>query len=101
MRLENLYPNFGKASPESQLAFIASYRLRRAEDLAKPSTYKRERQTTQTTKIELSEEEKVVMKLLGLKQKDILALRATTNGVVETNDDAAKLFEEDTFEEEE
>ncbi len=79
MRLENLYENFGEASPEEQAAYIAIYRLRRAEDLAKPSTYPKKKKTTRTRKVPakpLTEEEKTLMTLLGLKKKDVVALRA-------------------------
>lgn len=99
MRLENLYPNFGTASPEDQAAYISVYRLRRAEDLAKLSTYKK-RQSSISSKPELTEEEKVVMRMLGLKQKDILALRASLE-VEEESDNGIELFADSTFEGEE
>ena len=80
MRLENLYENFGKASPEDQARYITEYRLRRAEDMAKPSTYPKKKgvkkSTKSKTKIVLTEEEKALMKLLGVKKKDMIALRA-------------------------
>jgi len=80
MRLENLYPNFGTSSVEDQAASIAAYRLRRAEDMAKsPSRPKRKstRSTIKKPSVILSEEEKRLMKMLGLKQKDMLLLRAS------------------------
>ena len=78
MRLENLYPNFGKASPEAQAEYIACYRLHRAEDMAKPSTYPKTKAATKSSraKIVLTEEEETLMKLLGLKKKDMTSLRA-------------------------
>ena len=81
MRLENLYPNFGKACAEEQLAYIVAYRLRRAEDMAKPNTYhskKAASQKGQKVTICLTDEEKKLMKMLGLKQKDMMMLRAST-----------------------
>lgn len=99
MRLENLYENFSKAIPERQVAIIAAYRLRRAEDMAKPSTYKVKKKAVSSAKIELTAEEKVLAKLLGLKQKDILALR-TTGEATEPTEDASVLFKDSTFEEE-
>jgi len=81
MRLENLYPNFGTACEEDQLAYIVTYRLRRAEDMSKPNTYhprKAASQKGQKVTICLTDEEKKLMKMLGLKQKDMLTLRAST-----------------------
>jgi hypothetical protein len=80
MRLENLYPNFGTSSVEDQAASIAAYRLRRAEDMAKSSSRPKRKSTRSTIKkpsVILSEEEKRLMKMLGLKQKDMLLLRAS------------------------
>ena len=76
MRLENLYENFGLASPEMQAKYITEYRLRRSEDLAKPSTYPKSKPKSSKPKLVLTEEEKSLMKLLGLKKKDMVALRS-------------------------
>jgi hypothetical protein len=77
MRLENLYPNFGKSSPEAQARYVADYRLKRAEDMAKTPTWPKQKKTTTSTKAPpLTEEEKIVMKLLGLTKKEIIALRS-------------------------
>ena len=98
MRLEDLYENFGKASPEAQLEFIATYRLRRAKDLetipkAKSSSSKKPTQ-------ELSEEEKILMAILGLKKKDIIALRdlKEDNNPAEAGS-GEDLFKDSTYEE--
>jgi hypothetical protein len=102
MRLEDLYENFGTATPERQAEFISAYRLRRAEELAKPATTSKRRMTTSSvnrSKIDLSDEEKALMKMLGLKQKDMLALRATAE--VEEEDDGTALLTDNTFDEEE
>jgi len=97
MRLENLYPNFGTASPEDQAAYMSVYRLRRAEDMMQTSTYPKKKSTAIRSKIDLSEEEKVLMKMLGLKQKDIQLLR--NSGTEETVDDL-NLLQDNMFEEE-
>lgn len=101
MRLENLYKNFGESSPEEQAEYIASYRLRRAEDLDKIPSSRKKSPTVKTSKIDisLSDEEKAIMKMLGLKQKDIIALRATVED--EVVEDAVGLLNDNTFEEEE
>ena len=94
MRLEDLYENFGTAAPEAQLAYVSLYRLRRAEDLAKPSTYRRKSTRTVQSKAALTEEEKLLCKLLGLKQKDILALRTAPT---EEDEVTEELFDDGTF----
>ena len=102
MRLENLYENFGTATPERQAEFISAYRLRRAEELSKPATTSKRRMTTSSvsrSKIDLSDEEKALMKMLGLKQKDMIALRATAE--VEEEEDGTALLTDNTFDEEE
>jgi hypothetical protein len=99
MRLENLYLNFGKSTSEQQAEYIAIYRLRRATDLEKTPTSSKKKSSVTRSKIDLSltDEEKAVMKMLGLKQKDILALRdAVGESEVEESGD---LFKDSTFEE--
>ena len=98
MRLENLYPNFGKACVEEQAAFISAYRLRRAEDMAKPSTYAK-RASVNKSKIDLSltPEELALMNMLGLKKKDMMLLRASTEIIEESTNDV-DLFTDNTFE---
>jgi len=102
MRLENLYINFGKSPPEEQAKYITEYRLRRAQDLAAvPPTSKKPSGIKSKFDIsELTAEEKAIMKMLGLKSKDIAALRAS---VVEENSskDDVELFKEDFDEESE
>ena len=81
MRLENLYENFGRAAPELQAQYITSYRLRRAEDMDKPPTWPKTKKTAAKSaqaKIVLTDEEQTLIKLLGIKKKDILALRSLT-----------------------
>jgi hypothetical protein len=77
MRLENLYQNFGESSPEAQALYVTEYRLRRAEDMTKvPSWPKPTKKGKRKKALPLSEDEKQVMKLLGLKKKDVIAMRA-------------------------
>jgi len=106
MRLEQLYTNFGTSSPEEQACFIASYRAKRAEDMAKPSTIKKKKKSVSvnTSKIDLSDDEKMLMKLLGLSKKDIIALRDTVQVEEEdqeSDEDAALLLTGSTFIDEE
>lgn len=100
MRLENLYLNFGTSSPEEQAKYISEYRLRRAQDLEKVPTSKKRSQSVKP-KLELTEEEKVVMKMLGLKQKDILALRSTAIEAEDEVEETGDLFSDTILEEEE
>lgn len=103
MQLQQLYENFTLAPPERQQAMLASYRLRRAEDMSKPSTYRKKRVSTAKAKPELTEQEKIVMNLLGLKPKDIFALREITDVSISSEeegaDDGAELFIDPTYEE--
>jgi hypothetical protein len=93
-----MFPNFGESPPVQQAEFIAAYRLRRASDLATiPSTKK---SNVKKPSLELTDEDKALMKKLGLKQKDIMALREAASDEVEDTT-AAELFKEDTFEEDE
>ena len=101
MKLEQLYENFALAQTSRQQAMIASYRLCRAEDMLKTPSYRKKRVSTAKPKQELTEQEKIVMQVLGLKPKDIFALREVTSIDVEeeSTDDAAELFKDSTFEE--
>lgn len=95
MRLQDLYKNFGESSPEEQLEFIRSYRLKRAKDLEEIQKVKESK--TQKEGVELSSEEKALMKMLGLRQKDLKSLHSATTEVSEEVNDE-KLFADDTFE---
>lgn len=106
MQLGQLYENFGTSSPEIQAKFISEYRLRRAEDMAKPSTLGKKTTKAKATKtpvLALSAEEKALMKMLGIRQKDVLALRAVTTPQVESvvveEDEGTDLLNDSTFEE--
>lgn len=102
MQLKDLYKNFGTSTPDEQAEFVAQYRLRRASDLESTPTVQRKKSTTKTTgglKITLSEEEKLLMKMLGLKQKDILAARMTNIQDEELKNNGAELLKDSTFDE--
>lgn len=99
MLLSQLYKNFGKSSPEEQAEHVAAYRLRRAADLATTPANKKRKLTAGTVlkKLVLSEEEKLLMKLLGLKQKDILAMRELKTSIDEADMNDATLLNDSTF----
>ena len=102
MQLQQLYENFALAPPNRQQEMIAIYRLRRAEDMAKPSTYKKKKPSAAKAKPELTEQEKLMAQLLGMSKKDMLALRESMSQSTETEeevaDDSADLFKDSTFE---
>ncbi|MCP3924886.1 MAG: hypothetical protein GY714_20090 [Desulfobacterales bacterium] len=79
MRLENLYPNFGESSPEAQAQYVTEYRARRAEDMMKEPTWPKPKKKGKGKKrvkvAPLTPEEEQVMKLMGLKKKDVIAMR--------------------------
>jgi len=75
MQLENLYTNFGESSPEAQAAYVSEYRLKRAIDMEKTPTWPKPKKVSKTKNPPLTEEEKVLMTLMGLKKKDIFAMR--------------------------
>ena len=94
MQLQNLYQNFNTASEEEQLAILIAYRTRRAIDLETELPEKKS--STSSSKIPLTEEEKAIMKVLGLKQKDIIALRELN---VEESTNDTLLFEDELYNE--
>jgi hypothetical protein len=101
MLLSQLYKNFGKSSPEEQAEFISQYRLRRATDLETTPAVRERKPTTGTVvkKLVLSEEEKLLMKLLGLKQKDVMAMRELKASIDEAGVNDTALLNDSTFEE--
>jgi hypothetical protein len=74
MKLQDLYPNFSLMNDSAQEQFIGEYRERRFKELNSvvPTSSKKE------SSVGLTPEEKLAISLLGLKRKDILALRAIT-----------------------
>ncbi len=77
MRLENLYINFGESSPEAQAMYVADYRARRAEDMAKQPTWPKPKPISKAKAkaLPLTPEEEQIMTLLGLKKQDVIAMR--------------------------
>ena len=106
MQLGQLYKNFGTSSPEEQAEFMSAYRLKRASDLNGSPGPQKKRTTKGTTKgtnpaskITLSEEEKLLVKMLGLKQKDILATRQTSLLEEESKENEVDLLKDSVFDE--
>lgn len=96
MKLEELYPNYNEMTQEERFAFVAGYRFKRASDLSRTEEPSAKKQGL----LVLTEEEKVLMKLLGIKQKDIKALRALQGEEPpseETPEDDAVLFDDDNL----
>ena len=91
MQLQQLYEDFATLSPAGQLEFVFSYRKARAMDLVEVKTKSKQ---PVVSKIDISDEEKVVMKLLGLKMKDILALRTMNMQEEPDEDNDTDLFDE-------
>jgi hypothetical protein len=73
---------------------LSIYRLRRAEDMQKPGRVWRKPADTASKPPAFTAEEKAVMKMLGLRQKDMLALRNVA--AVEAVDTPQEVTEEDT-----
>lgn len=106
MILEDLFQNFGRSSPEDQLKFVSEYRLKRATDLESiQSAAKTKTATSKSTNgLILTAEEKALMKMLGIKQKDIAALRALKEiqePLPLDDDKSGDIFKETMYEEEE
>jgi hypothetical protein len=102
MRLEQLYPDFSSLPSEAQTADLSAYRLRRAQDLNKPPAEKKPTTGKRSQyDLSLTDEDKALMKMLGIKPKDLLALRAATAEpeVEENESDDTDLLKEDTFDE--
>ena len=75
MKLYELFPDFIKLSEIERTKFIRSYRAKRALELEENIKNKKGK-----GRISLSEEEKQLIKTLGITQKDLLALRRSING---------------------
>ena len=70
MKLYELFLDFTKLSYSERVEFLRSYRAKRALELEENIKSKRG-----NTKVSLSEEEKVLIKALGITQKDLKALK--------------------------
>lgn len=95
MRLEDLYKDYDSLSQDERLSFVANYRQQRSCDIQKTETKSKVR----TPAVILTEEEKVLMKLLGIKMKDIQALKAIQieqSTEESSEEDDAALFDEDS-----
>ncbi len=68
MQLEDMYINFIDLPESEMLSFVSSYRHRRAMDL--------QTNKTDISKVDISPEEEVVRKLLGITKKDFLVLKS-------------------------
>jgi hypothetical protein len=69
MKLYELFPNFIKLSSLERMKFLRSYRAKRAMELENNIKNKRK------SKLSLTQEEKDLMKSLGIKQKDLALLK--------------------------
>ena len=75
MKLYELFPNFIKLSQIKKTEFIRTYRDKRALELEDNIKSKKK-----SSRIPLSEEEKQLIKSLGITQKDLLALKRSIDG---------------------
>ena len=69
MKLYELFPDFTKLSSLERMKFLRSYRAKRALELENNIKNKRK------SKLSLTQEEKDLMKSLGIKQKDLALLK--------------------------
>jgi len=69
MKFHQLYNNFLELSPLEREAFVRKYREERARDLERSSKGKK------TSSVSLTEEEKALLKTLGISKKDLLSLK--------------------------
>jgi hypothetical protein len=70
MKLYELFPNFLKLSFSERTKFIRTYRAKRALELEEGIKNKKK-----SSKVVLTEEEKALIKSLGITQKDLKALK--------------------------
>ncbi|OQB74765.1 MAG: hypothetical protein BWX92_02883 [Deltaproteobacteria bacterium ADurb.Bin135] len=94
MKLEQLYQDYNELSSEEKLYFISQYRQRRSEDLRKEVVGKKGKKSNT---VELTTAEKLLLKTLGITQKDLKALKAMQESLPEpeeSEEDVAVLFDE-------
>lgn len=72
MKLYKLFPDFTKLSYSERVEFLRSYRAKRALELEENIKNKKK-----SSKILLSDEEKALIKMLGITQKDLKALKGS------------------------
>ena len=73
MKLYNLFPNFTKLSYSERVEFLRSYRTKRAKELEENIRNKK------GSRVSLSDEEKALIKTLGITQKDLKILKESIN----------------------
>jgi hypothetical protein len=91
MKLEELYENFIALSPPQQEQFLKEYFVRRSVDLTSPDRFIAQNKRKSATPAVFTDDEKRLMKMLGLKQKDILQLRESIPGGEEEDDEDDEL----------
>jgi uncharacterized protein YeeX (DUF496 family) len=74
MKLYQLFPDFTKLSYSERVEFIRSYRAKRALELEEHIQNKGKK-----GRILLSDEEKALIKALGITQRDLKALKESMN----------------------
>lgn len=95
MKLEEMYPNYLFLPPEGQVAYISAYRHKRMQELANV-VLDTARKVKETSKNDvLSEEEKKILKKLGISMKDYSALNAISDDVEDDNPE--DFFKDDSF----
>ncbi len=72
MKLYQLFPDFTKLSYSERVKFLRSYRAKRARELEENIRNKKG-----SSRIALSNEEKALIKTLGITQKDLKALKGS------------------------
>ncbi len=71
MKLYKLFPNFTELSYSERVEFLRSYRVKRAKELEENIKNKK------GSRVTLSDEEKALIKALGITQKDLKALKGS------------------------
>jgi len=74
MKLYELFPDFTKLSYLERVEFLRSYRAKRAMELEENIKKKKG-----SSRISLSDEEKALIKALGITQKDLKVLKESMN----------------------
>lgn len=101
MRLEDMFSNFLECSYEEQRSFIASYREARAKDM-RIETRGPTKKVKETSKNNiLTDDQKALLKKLGISVKDYSELNITNNVDSDDDDDPESFFADDSFDLEE
>ena len=87
MKLENLYTDFLSLTPPLQEVFLFEYFTRRQQDLLNPVRFvKRTPRKASAEQLKFTDEEKALMKVLGLKQRDLIKLRESMPSEIDEAD---------------